>query len=218
MHDLQEAVLGAVLMTPVLFHGPRARGEAIQHARDLGRLVADPIGDDGLKVDDSREIVLLAGNAGVGDRPPVVVVGPLDRATPEAGDALLKTLEDLADGPVRLVLWADFYGGVTKTIRSRTLNHWCPPSEHWVSPFMDDQARALYMAWTKKDVAACLDTIYASQRDWPALLQGFCEVIAEEHPDLGSPETATVWAQVRPLLDGKGSHLNAATALLEALT
>lgn len=204
-------------MTPVLFHGPRARGEAVAHARTLGRLITDPIGDDGLKVDDSREIVLLAGNAGVGDKSPVVVVGPLDRATPEAGDALLKTLEDLAEGPVRILLWADFYGGVIGTIRSRTLPRWCPPDKHWVSPFADDQARALYAAWIKKDMAACLDVIYASQRDWPALLQGFCEVMAEEGP-LEAPETARVWAQVRPLLDGKGSHLNAATALLEALT
>ena len=203
-------------MTPVLFHGPRARGEAVTHARTLGRLITDPLGDDGLKVDDSREIVRLAGNAGVGDKSPVVVVGPLDRATPEAGDALLKTLEDLADGPVRIILWADFYGGVIGTIRSRTLPQWCPPDKHWVSPFVDDQARALYAAWIKKDIAACLDVIYASQRDWPALLQGFCEVIATEGP-LEAPETARVWAQVRPLLDGKGSHLNAATALLEAL-
>ena len=81
---------------------------------------------------------------------------------------------------------------------------------------MDEQARALYAAWIKKDQPACLGIIYASQRDWPALLQGFCEVIAEEGP-LEDPGTARVWAQVRPLLDGKGSHLNAATALLEAM-
>ena len=204
-------------MTPVLFHGPRARGEAVKHARASGRLMADPIGDDGLKVDDSREIVRLAGNAGVGDKPPVLVVGPLDRATPEAGDALLKTLEDLADGPVRIILWADFYGGVIGTIRSRTLERWCPPDARWVSPFMDDAARALYAAWSKKDAPGCLDIIYNSQRDWPALLQGFCEVIAEEHPDLGSPETVAVWELVRPLRDGRGSHLCAASALLEAM-
>lgn len=205
------------MATPLLFHGPAARGAAIARAREMGRMITEPIGDDGLKVDDSREIVRLAGNAGVGDAPPVVVVGPLDRATPEAGDALLKTLEDLADGPVRIVLWADFYGGVIKTIRSRTLDHWCPPDEHWVSPFMDEQAEALYAAWIKKDVSRCLGVIYTSQREWPALLQGFCEVVAEKGP-LEAPETARIWAQVRPLLDGKGSHLNAATALLEAMT
>ncbi|MBQ73236.1 MAG: hypothetical protein CMJ67_10070 [Planctomycetaceae bacterium] len=204
-------------MTPLLFHGPLARGEAVAHARSLGRLLGDPIGDTGLKVDDSREIVRLAGNAGVGDKPPVLVVGPLDRATPEAVDGLLKTLEDLADGPVRILLWADFYGGVIGTIRSRTLDRWCPPDERWTSPFMDDNARALYRAWSKKDVATCLSVIHASQRDWAALLHGFCEFIVEEHPDLGSPETTAVWNHVRPLLDGRGSHLCAAAALLEAM-
>jgi len=132
-------------------------------------------------------------------------------------DGLLKTLEDLADGPVRILLWADFYGGVIGTIRSRTLDRWCPPDERWTSPFMDDNARALYRAWSKKDVATCLSVIHASQRDWPALLHGFCEFIVEEHPDLGSRETAAVWNHVRPLLDGRGSHLCAATALLEAM-
>lgn len=204
-------------MTPVLFHGPRARGAAVAHARSLGRMVSEPIGDEGLKVDDSREIVRLAGSAGVGDLSPVVVVGPLDRATPEAGDALLKTLEDLAEGPVRIVLWADYFGGVIGTIRSRTLGRWCPPDPNWVSPYIDGNAEDLYNAWLKRDAARCLEIIYKSKKDWPALLQGFCEVMAEEGP-LEDPKTVQVWAQVRPLLDGKGSHLNAATALLEALT
>jgi len=201
--------------TPILFHGPLARGAAVTYAAQLGRLASDPIGDDGLKVDDSREIVRLAGNAGVGDKLPVVMVGPLDRATPEAGDALLKTLEDLAEGPLQIVLWADYLGGVIGTIRSRTLDRWCPPDERWTSPFVDEHAEALYAAWDKGDAAACLGVIFDRKKDWQALLQGFCEVMVERAPD--SPQTARVWPLVRPLLDGRGSHLCAATALLEAL-
>lgn len=201
--------------TPVLFHGPLARGSAVSFARTLGRLISDPVGDDGLKVADSRAIVTLSSNAGVGDKAPVLVVGPLDRATPEAGDALLKTLEDLAGGPVRLVLWADYLGEVIGTIRSRTLSRWCPPDEQWVSPFKDDHAEALYAAWDKGDVDGCLSVLYERQKDWQALVQGFCEVLAERAPD--SPRTPPVWLVLRPLLDGKGSYLSAATALLEAL-
>ena len=201
--------------SPVLLHGPHARSEAVQLSLKVGRLIADPIGDDGLKVDASREIVALAGNAGVGDKPPVVIVGPLDRATPEAGDALLKTLEDLSTAPLRIILWADYYGGVIGTIRSRTLERWCPPEPGWVSPFMDAPAEALYTAWERRDPLACMEALREHPRDWQALLQGFCEYLAERQVD--DPLTAVVWDVVRPLMDGKGSYLNAATALLKVL-
>lgn len=203
------------MATPILFHGPLARSAAVAHAQEAGRMIADPIGDDGLKVDDSRLIVGLAGNAGVGDKQPVVIIGPLDRATPEAADALLKTLEDLAEGSLVILLWADYLGGVIGTIRSRTLDRWCPPDERWTSPFVDEHAEALYAAWNKDDLAACLGVIHDRQKDWQALLQGFCEIMAERAPD--SPQTARAWPLVRPLLDGRGSYLNAASALLEAL-
>ncbi len=203
------------MASPTLFHGPLARSAAVAHAQQAGRLISDPIGDGGLKVADSRLIVEMATNAGVGDKQPVVIVGPLDRATPEAGDALLKTLEDLAEGPLVILLWADYLGGVIGTIRSRTLDRWCPPNERWNSPFMDEHAEALFAAWDKGDAAACLGVIYDRKKDWQALLQGFCEVVAER--DSNSPKTARVWPLVRPLLNGKGSYLNAASALLEAL-
>ena len=157
--------------TPILFHGPLARGEAVAHAAQLGRLVSEPIGDDGLKVADSRLIVTLSEDAGVGDKLPVVIVGPLDRATPEAGDALLKTLEDLTDAPLQIVLWADYLGGVIGTIRSRSLDRWCPPDERWVSPFVDQYAEALFSAWEKQDTAACLSVLYERKKDWQALMQ-----------------------------------------------
>ncbi len=203
------------MASPTLFHGPLARSAAVAQAQQAGRLIADPIGDEGLKVADSRLIVEMATNAGVGDKQPVVIVGPLDRATPEAADALLKTLEDLAEGPLVILLWADYLGGVIGTIRSRTIDRWCPPDERWTSPFMDEHAEALFVAWDKGDAAACLGVIYERKKDWQALVQGFCEVVAER--DSNSPKTARVWPLVRPLLNGKGSYLNAASALLEAL-
>ena len=204
------------MTSPVLFHGPSARGEAVQHARTVGRMVSDPVGDDGLKVADSREVVQMAMSSGVGDKPPSVVIGPLDRATPEAGDALLKTLEDLAEGPLRIVLWADFLGGVIGTIRSRSLPRWCPPDERWVSPFMDEYADRLYEAWSKRDLSAALDVIVDRAKDWQALGQGFCEVLAEK--GLEDAEALRAWEEVRPLLDGKGSHLCLASAFLEVLS
>lgn len=201
--------------SPVLLHGPQARATAVALAQKIGRLISDPFGDQGLKADDSRKIVVLAGNAGVGDLPPVVIVGPLDRATPEAGDALLKTLEDLSSGPLKIILWADYSGGVIGTIRSRALEQWCPPDERWVSPFMDSAAEALYEAWVQRDPLSCMGTLREHSRDWMPLLQGFCEFLAERQ--VSDPLTASIWDTVRPLLNGKGSYLSAVSAILEVL-
>lgn len=203
------------MATPILFHGPQARGAAVTHARSIGRLLLDPLGDEGLKVAEARAVVDLAGTSGVGDQPPSVVLGPLDRATPSAGDALLKTLEDLSTAPLQIVLWADFLGGVSLTLRSRSLPRWCPPEPHWVSPYMDEDAKNLWEAYTKKDLGACLEILRKRQKDWGDLLQGVCEVSAEQEPL--HPSALRLWAQARPLLDGKGSFLNAAHALTECL-
>ena len=203
------------MATPILFHGPQARGTAVTHSRSIGRLLLDPLGDGGLKVADARAVVALAGTSGIGDRPPSVVLGPLDRATPSAGDALLKTLEDLSTAPLQIVLWADFLGGVSLTIRSRSLPQWCPPEPHWVSPYMDEDAKILWKAYTKKDLGACLEILRKRQKDWGDLLQGVCEVSAEQEPL--HPSALRLWAQARPLLDGKGSFLNAANALTKCL-
>ena len=87
-------------MTPRLFHGPSARDKAVSLSLEIGRPVGDPVGDKGLKVDDSREIVELASHSGIGDKAPTIVVGPIDQASPEASDALLKTLEELWIDPL----------------------------------------------------------------------------------------------------------------------
>jgi hypothetical protein len=49
----------------------------------------------------------------------------MDKATVESSDAMLKTLEDLAQGPLRIVLWAEHLLAVMPTIRSRTQQIWC---------------------------------------------------------------------------------------------
>lgn len=203
------------MATPVLFHGPQARGTAIDHARSVGRLILDPLGDQGLKVVHSREVVELASSSGVGDRPPAVVLGPLDRATPSAADALLKTLEDLATAPLQIILWADFLGGVIPTIRSRSLSRWCAPAPTWESPYMDEDARKLWSSYRQRDLSGCLETLRKRQKDWVDLLQGVCEVAATDAP-LGK-ETVQLWGDVRPLLDGKGSYLTAVSALMRGV-
>jgi hypothetical protein len=200
--------------TPILYHGPKSRDLAVQKSEEIGRPISDPIGDQGLKVDDSRLIVsrALVGGSGVGDRPPTVVLGPLDKATPEAADALLKTLEDLADAPLRIFLWADFLSDVSPTIRSRTLHHWSPgpykiskslreTCESVIKYSRDEELdgrliEALLEALEKFDPEVFLDALV------------FCMAKEEEYP-LG------LWERVRPVLGAR--WLSSKSALIEAL-
>ena len=131
--------------TPFLYHGPDARTKACSEANRIGRLLCDPIGDGGLKTDDAREAVRTVAGGTFGDAQPTMVIGPLCSATPEAADALLKTLEDLS-GYVTLCLWAECIGGVVPTIRSRTKAVWCPAGDQWIDPvvpFMGEATRAV---------------------------------------------------------------------------
>lgn len=197
-------------MTPILFYGPMARDEAIKRASEIGRPVSDPVGDKGLKVDDSRQIVLLSQSSGVGDKPPSIVVGPLDAATPEAADALLKTLEDLAEGPLRIVLWADYLKGVIGTIRSRTLTKWCPPSRtyldplDWIQPSADDLCKAVIVG----DEVKVLEILSEpdNKKYFAELLEAFSRSLSKEVPK-GNLKVLKIWSELRGFLDGKGSYL-----------
>lgn len=109
----------------VLFHGPTAHARALVAARGLGRLLRD-VGEGGLKIADSREIIDLMNGAPVGDEPGVIVMGPMDLAQQGATDVLLKSLEEFNPSLVRPVLWANDETEVISTIRSRCLRRWCP--------------------------------------------------------------------------------------------
>jgi len=182
-------------------------------------MVSDPIGDSGLKVDDSRLIVQLSNDSGVGDRPPSVVIGPLDSATPEAADALLKTLEDLTEGPLKIVLWADDLLRVIPTIRSRTWAKWCPPVTGGFDPlsYLETPAEALCQAILSRDSSRILGALEEIDKGWPELLQALCAPLAKALEEGDYETTLEVWPRLRPLLDGKGSVLVAADALLPIL-
>jgi len=200
-------------MTPALFHGPEARDCAIALSERIGRPISLPMGDAGLKVDDSRAIIELATLSGVGDKPPSLVIGPLDRATPEASDALLKTLEDLTEAPMRLILWADYLSGVIPTIRSRTRPTWCPPGPTYLSSvaYLAEEAEALCAAIRDGDYVKILGLLEKVGKDWPDLLQALCKPLSHHLEERVAIET---WISVRKVLDGKGSSLTAADALL----
>lgn len=110
----------------VIHHGPGARQAALNAAYSLGRLVAPPFGEGGLKVDEARDFVALMQTTPLGEGKGVVLAGPMDQANPKAADTLLKCIEEF-DGEVMIpVLWAYDLGGVIPTIQSRCLDRWCP--------------------------------------------------------------------------------------------
>ena len=204
------------MRTPPLFHGPEARDRAVQKAASEGRMVLDPVGDKGLKVDDSRQVVEISLNPGVGDKPPYVVIGPLDAATPEASDALLKTLEEVENTPLRIVLWADYLGEVIPTIRSRTHAVWCPPGRTWLDPlsWKEDAAKALLKAWLAEDWVRVIGLLAEDAKNWQDLLRALCNLLPPATSGEGGERVMLLWESIRPVLDGKGSYLLAVDALL----
>ena len=197
-------------MTPTLFHGPGARDHAVRASVAPGfRPVSEPMGDGGLKVDDSRLLVEIASVAPVGDKKGTLVLGPLDRATPEAADALLKTLEDLAEGPVRLVPWAWDLAGVLPTIRSRTLHQWCPGPDPL--SYLKGAAEGLIKAVSEKRLPAVVEALSeindGEREDLLVAVQGPLLAMGSEGID--------VWVRLRPLISGRGvARLPAVVALM----
>jgi hypothetical protein len=204
------------MRTPPLFHGPEARDRAVQKAASEGRMVLEPVGDKGLKVDDSRQVVEISLNPGVGDKPPYVVIGPLDAATPEASDALLKTLEEVQNTPLRIVLWADYLGEVIPTIRSRTHAIWCPPGRTWLDPlsWKEDSAKALLKAWLAEDWVRVIGLLNEDAKNWQDLLRALCNSLPPALSGESGERVMLLWESIRPILDGRGSYLLAVDALL----
>jgi hypothetical protein len=87
-------------------------------------MMTPPAGEEGLKKDEAKRIVEILSSAPIGSRRGVVVLGPMDLATIDAQDVLLKALEDHREDWVQPILWADDVGGVRPTVVSRCLSEW----------------------------------------------------------------------------------------------
>ena len=137
----------------------------------------------------------------MGDKPPSLLVGPIDAATPEAADALLKTLEEVSKTSLRLILWADYLREVSPTIRSRCLVDWCPPKKTWLSPlsYMNDAAKELHSAWEKEDWFQVLVVVEKAGKDWPDLMRVFSELLAK-NPGV---EEVQLWGEGAQLPSGQ---------------
>jgi len=108
----------------LLYYGPGARQVAINEASLIGKLIAEPFGDEGLKVDEARLFVQAMASVPVGVDLGTLVIGPMDLVMPKSSDVLLKTIEEFDDTRIQPILWAHDVAGVSSTIRSRCLSHW----------------------------------------------------------------------------------------------
>lgn len=143
--------------SPFLFHGPSARAAARALVPKLGRLLRD-MGDGGLKIEDTRDLVDLLGNTPIGDVPGVIVVGPMCRVQQGTADVLLKSLEEFDQTRVRPILWAFAEADVSPTVRSRCLLRWCA-GEEMIAPEIASAARKAVKASLAGDVALVIEAV-----------------------------------------------------------
>lgn len=187
-------------MSTLLFHGPGARNEAVQKAEEIGRLLAPPFGDSGLKTDISREIVEILGSVPVGDEIGVVVIGPLDEVHPSAADALLKTLEDFDENYVQPILWAEDAGSVIGTIRSRSLETWCPIQGVGLEGVYLKVAENLCRAALERRVATVIETLKEHKGFESQILRASCKVLLEKEGDWPDKARMSLWGSLRGVL------------------
>ncbi len=180
-------------MSTILFHGPSARQEALNEAYRSGRLVAPPIGDDGLKIAEVRAAVDLLLSTPVGMETGSVVIGPMDRITSaKSSDGLLKLIEEHPD-VVQPILWAFDLGGVSPTIRSRCLDRWCPRVEGFEDEELEGDGRALVRASLDGNLWLIPGLVKAHDKKLGDLLGVAAEAIFADW----STEGMVLWGRVR---------------------
>jgi hypothetical protein len=172
-------------------------------------MLADPIGDEGLKTDEVREAVKLLNSAVVGSRIGVVVLGPLDGIRPEASDVLLKTLEDFNPKSVQPILWAYDAGDVRGTIRSRCLEEWCPYGLDPETEFQED-ALEVVRASLKRDWASVIDIVKERKGQERELLSATATVLSRAKGAKWVP----LWLSVREALQYRNLSKNEVLAAL----
>lgn len=192
-------------LTPFLYYGPGAFEAASNMAASIGDPLP-PVGGGGLKVKDSRDLVEVAMEGIIGERLPSVVVGPMNASTPEAADALLKTLEE-TDGTqlLRFVLWSENLHGVIPTIQSRCNCVWSPSTGSESELAVESSAEE-FLDFFMEDKNAQAIGVLVNHDNWGDLLSSVSDLIAirlhgsEEEP---TDKMQNLWRKIRPLMDTK---------------
>jgi DNA polymerase-3 subunit delta' len=185
-----------------LYHGHGARQATLLEAGRLGRLLHEPLGDEGLKVDEAREFVSLLQYPPVGEHCGVVIAGPLDHALPKSTDVLLKSIEE---PPLYVVpvLWATDLGGVASTIRSRCLPIWCPNVEPGTGDeLVEGTARELLQAVLSGNlgqVPVLIQRVKSTPKQRGREPELIAEVVEAMTLLSSDPKVRSLWERVREL-------------------
>lgn len=183
----------------------------------MGRLLAEPFGDDGLKIDTAREIIEILSSCPVGDKIGTVVIGPFDDVTEQASDAMLKTIEEFDDRYVLPVLWAMDIGSVMGTIQSRCLARWCPALKGHSPerPYLGSAER-LCEAALRRRTAAVIEYLKENEGLEGDLMRASAEVLVMRD-DWSLDARILLWESIRKTLKSyrdKPTALGALSAFL----
>lgn len=180
----------------ILFHGPSARQAALDEAPRIGRLIAPPFGDAGLKAVEAREFAALMRATPLGDGVGVVIAGPMDNTAAQKGsDVLLKCVEEFNPKVMYPLLWAHDLNGVMGTIRSRCLDRWCPGEVRYEEPVV--QAANQIVSDVLGGRLWKVPALVAGQHDdLHGLLGALSEAVL---PRMGEGKARELWERLRPV-------------------
>lgn len=184
-----------VSLSALLFHGPGAREEAVEASTREGLPIDDPIGDEGLKTDDVRELVIRLRAPAVGSQRGTLVIGPVDGIPVSAADAMLKTIEEVRPDGTLPILWARDAGRVLPTIVSRCLVTWCPAGADPDLPYMEAADKLVRAALTNKWGTA-IEILGEHKGNEYEVLSATASVLSQARGDTWIP----LWLAIREVL------------------
>lgn len=189
----------------ILYHGPGAKEAAIAEANRIGRLVAPPIGDDGLKVDDARRVTELLMSVPTGELMGVVVIGPMDEANAKSSDTLLKSIEEFPGDYTVPIMWAHDLGGVSMTIRSRCLDRFVTALGTNDNDVVVAAAFRIIEAVIAKEYLIVVDTMRSYDKREADLIAALSEALST---DLDREDYREIWDRVRRVAEFRNPFLS----------
>ena len=193
-----------------IHHGPGVENK-LDDLLEGKTLVKPPY--ESLKTDEVKDLVYQFSQVWP-QKGACLLAGPLDEATSDVLDILLKRIEEPLEGSPELILWARDFGGIPPTIRSRCGEryYYSPEMRHDLYP----QAEALFRAVKRADALGVMSALKTQEKgDLEGLLKAYIEVLLEE----GSESVERYYKlSLRDLFKGKISKSKVHAYFLEEIS
>lgn len=111
-----------------LYHGPNAKRMALFNSGKSEFICEIGDGDNPIGVTEARKLSSLSEIVHPGGLR-TVVMGPMDMATQQACDSILKVVEESSGVTINVNLWSFDIDDTPDTIKSRCFHEWCPGDE-----------------------------------------------------------------------------------------